>query len=215
MLRTKAVKLTVIPAMAFRVKLPGGPSITIQRSDYKQPGIAAISRTSGEAIPAANVNIKKYPLEAFKEAIELTSGLPYNRTKEKAQKGIKVTKEMTKEEKEIVEEEIVVDSAEYEKIVEKYSDKKGKLSYDLINKDFIRFAKTSSVVRDLAAEGATAKKIHNYIVTNKIRNIVGNHDLSDKQVKAMVELLDEIYPKGIFKDLDSEIRKMVKTNKRK
>ena len=215
MLRTKAVKLTVIPAMAFRVKLPGGPSITIQRSDYQQPGIASISRTSGEAIPAANINTKMFPPEAFKEAIELTNGLPYNRTKEKRQKGIKVTKEMTKEEKEIVEEEIAIDTAEYQKIVDKYSDKKGKLSYDLINKDFIKFAKSSSVVRDLAEEGATAKKIHNYIVVNKIRNITDNHDLSDKEVKALVGLLDEVYPKGIFKDLDSEIRKMVKVNKRK
>ena len=71
------------------------------------------------------------------------------------------------------------------------------------------------MVRDLAEEGATAKKIHNYIVANKIRNITGQHDLSDKQVKAMVALLDETYPKGIFKELDGEIRKMVKTNKRK
>ena len=215
MLRTKAVKLTTIPAMAFRAKLPGGPSITIQRSDYEQPGIASISRTSGEAIPAANINTKVFPPEAFKEAIELTSGLPYNRTKEKKQKGIKVTKEMTKEEKEVVEEEIVIDSEEYQKILDKYEDKNGKLSYDLINKDFIKFAKSSSIVRDMAAEGATAKKIHNYVVTNKIRNITGNQDLSDKQVKKMVELLDETYPKGIFKELDSEIRKMVKTNKRK
>ena len=159
MLRTKAVKLTVIPAMAFRVKLPGGPSITIQRSDYQQPGIASISRTSGEAIPAANINTKMFPPEAFKEAIELTNGLPYNRTKEKRQKGIKVTKEMTKEEKEIVEEEIAIDTAEYQKIVDKYSDKKGKLSYDLINKDFIKFAKSSSVVRDLAEEGDSWDKI--------------------------------------------------------
>ncbi len=215
MLRTKSVKLTVIPAMAFRVKLPGGPSITIQRSDYQQPGIASISRTSGEAIPAANVNTKMYPPEAFKEAIELTYGLPYNRTKENKQKGIKVTKEMTKEEKEIVEEEIIIDSAEYQKILDKYEDKNGKLSYDLINKDFIKFAKSSSVVRDLAAEGATAKKIHNYVVANKIRNITGNQDLTDKQVKRMVELLDEAYPKGVFKELDAEIRKMVKANKRK
>ena len=122
---------------------------------------------------------------------------------------------MTKEEKEIVEEEIIIDSAEYQKILDKYEDKNGKLSYDLINKDFIKFAKSSSVVRDLAAEGATARKIHNYVVANKIRNITGNQDLTDKQVKRMVELLNEAYPKGVFKELDAEIRKMVKANKRK
>ena len=58
MLRTKSVKLTVIPAMAFRVKLNEGPSITIQRADCEQPGIASISRTSGEATPSKNTNMK-------------------------------------------------------------------------------------------------------------------------------------------------------------
>ena len=210
MLRTKAVKLTVIPAMAFRVKLPGGPSITIQRSDYEQPGIASISRTSGEAIPAANINQKMFPPEAFKEAIEKTSGLPYNRTKEKRQKGIKVTKEMTKQEKEIIEEEIVIDSAEYQKIVDKYLDKSGKLSYDLVNKDFIKFLKSSSVVRDMAAEGATAKKIHNYIVGNKIRNITKNDALTNAEVDKIIEVLDELNPKGVLKDLNAEIRKILR-----
>jgi hypothetical protein len=210
MLRTKAVKLTVIPAMAYRVKSPKGINITVQRADKQQPGIASISRTSGEAVPTDNTDLKAYPLKAFKEAIELTNGLPY-----KNQKGVKVTREMLAEKKEKVKEEVVVDPKEYGKIVEKYSDKNGKFSYDLINKDFIKFAKSSSVVRDLAAEGATAKKIHNYVVANKIRNITGNQDLTDKQVKRMVELLDEAYPKGVFKELDAEIRKMVKANKRK
>ena len=210
MLRTKAVKLSVIPAMAFRVKLPAGPSITIQRADYEQPGIAAISRTSGEAIPAANVNLKMYPMEAFAEAIAKTNGLPYKR-----EKGIKVTKEMVKEDKKTVEEEIVIDSKDYQKIVDKYTDKSGKLSYDLINKDFIRFAKSSSVVRDMIAEKKTAAKIRDYIVANKIRNITDDDDLSDKEIKKIVELLDATYAKGIFKDLNNEIRRMLSSSKKK
>ena len=74
MLRTTAVELTTIPAAAFRIKTADGPSITVQRDDYKQPGIASISRTSGEPIPSKNTNLKKYPLEAFREAIEKTNG---------------------------------------------------------------------------------------------------------------------------------------------
>ena len=210
MLRTKAVKLSVIPAMAFRVKLASGPSITIQRADYEQAGIASISRTSGQAIPAKNINQKMYPPEAFAEAIALTNGLPYRRDK-----GIKVTKEMVKEKKEKPVEEVIVDSNEYQILVDKYSDKNGKLSYDLINKDFIKFAKSSSVVRDMVAENQSAAKIRNYVVGNKIRNIVGNQDLTDKQVKAMVDLLDEAYPKGVFKELNDEIRKMLSANKKK
>ena len=215
MLRTKSVKLTVIPAMAFRVKLNEGPSITIQRADCEQSGIASISRTSGEAIPSKNTNMKMYPMEAFKEAIELTNGLPYNRAKEKRQKGIKVTKEMVKEEKAKPVEEIIIDSDEYQKVVDHYTDKNGKLSYDLLNKDFIKFAKSSSVVRNMVGEGTTLAKLRNYIVCNKIRNITENDKLSDKQVKKMVELLDEAYVKGIFKDLNEELKKMIGKNKRK
>ncbi|MBQ6126700.1 MAG: hypothetical protein IJI77_06755 [Erysipelotrichaceae bacterium] len=210
MLRTKAVKLTVIPAMAYRVKSPKGINITVQRADKQQPGIASISRTSGEAVPTDNTDLKAYPLKAFKEAIELTNGLPY-----KNQKGVKVTKEMVAEKKEKVKEEVVVDPKEYGKIVEKYSDKSGKFSYDLINKDFIKFAKTSKVVGDLLADGATLAKLRNYIVSTKFRNITGNHNLTDKQIKAMTELLDENYPKGVFKDLSGELRKLVGANKKK
>ena len=211
MLRTKSVKLKTIPAMAYRVKSPKGPSITVQRSDREQPGIASISRTSGEAVPAANTDLKAYPMEAFKEAIDLTNGLPY-----KNQKGVKVTKEMVKEKKvKEPEEEVVINYDDYLKIVEKYSDKSGKLSYELLNKDFIKFAKSSSIVRNMIEEGSTAAKIRNYVVSNKIRNITGNDDLTDKEIRKIVELLDEAYPKSVFKELDAEIRRMLSANKKK
>ena len=210
MLRTKAVKLTVIPAMAYRVKQAEGPSITILRDDYEQAGIASISRTSGEPIPAKNVNLKMFPLEAFREAIEKTIGLPY-----KKGKPAKVEKGSLKEKKEKPVEEVIVDSNEYQMIIDKYTDKNGKLSYDLLNKDFIKFAKSSSVVRKMIEEGATPAKVRNYVVGNKIRNITNNDKLTDKQVKKMAELLDEAYPKGVFKDLNAEIRKMVAANKKK
>ena len=64
-------------------------------------------------------------------------------------------------------------------------------------------------------EGATPAKVRNYVVGNKIRNITNNDKLTDKQVKKMAELLDEAYPKGVFKDLNAEIRKMVAANKKK
>ena len=215
MIRTSAVKLTVIPAVAYRQKLTaGGSGIMILRPDYKQPGIASISTKTGEAIPAVNTNVKKYPLEAFKEAMDLTRGLPY-----KKQGNIKVNKDMVLETAEDVaekvEEEVIVDSAEYQMIVDHYSDKNGKLSYDIMNKDFIKFAKSSSVVRDMIAERKSAAAIRNYIVSNKFRNITGNHDLDSKQLKKITELLDEVSPKSVYKDIDAEVRKMLKTNKRK
>ncbi len=208
MLRTKAVKLSVIPAMAFRAKLRNGPSITIQRSDYEAAGIGSISRTSGEAIPSANTNTKMYPPEAFAEALKLTNGLPYL----KGQKGVKVDPKTFVDEK--VPEEVIVDSEDYEKIVNYYMDKNGKLSYDLLNKDFIKFAKSSSKVRDLVAEGATVAKIRLYIASHKFATITGNSQLSDKEVKKIIELLDETSPKGVFKELNEELKRMLSAAKK-
>ena len=210
MLRTKAVKLTVIPAVVYRAKSPRGINVTIVRPDKKQPGIAAISRTTGEGVPTQNTDLKAYPLEAFKEAIELTAGLPY-----KNQNAPKVSKEDFKVKKEKVVEEVTVDEKDYQKVVDRYTDKNGKFSYDLINKDMITFAKRSSVVKDMVAEGTTVAKLKNYIVGNKIRNITGNDDLTDKQIKLIVDRLDENHTKSIFKELEAELRKMLKVNKRK
>ena len=210
MLRTKSVKLTVIPGVAFRIKSADGPSITIQRADYEAAGIASISRTSGGPIPSANTNMKMYPIEAFEEAIEKTNGLPFKRGK-----GAKADKKMFKEKKEKPVEEVIIDSDEYQKVVDHYSDKNGKLSYDLLNKDFIRFAHSSSIVRKMIEEGTTVAKLRNYISCNKIRNITGNDKLTDKEVKKMVELLDETYAKGIFKELNEELKRMLGKNKRK
>jgi len=115
MIRTKAVKLTAIPAIAFRQKLTaGGSGITILRSDTKQPGIASIS-----------------------------------------------------------------------------------------------------TVRDMVAEKKSAAAIRNYIISHKIKNITGNEKLTSKELKKMVELLDEVSPKGVYKELNSEIRKMIGSDKKK
>ncbi len=215
MIRTKAVKLSVIPAIAFRQKLSaGGSGITLIRSDTTQPGMASISRTSGEAIPNKQTDLKKYPMEAFAEALELTKGLPY-----KKQKGAKADEklfmETHKEDDVFIEEEIIIDSAEYQKIIDRYSDKNGKLSYDLMNKDFIKFLKSSSVVRDMVAEGKSAAAIRNYVISHKIKNITGNDKLTAKQLKKIVELLDEVSPKGVYKELDNEIRRMLTANKKR
>ena len=88
MIRTDTVDLTVIKAVAFRQKLmSGGSGITILRYDMDQPGIASISKTSGEPIPTDNTPADVYPAEAFREAIKLTAGMPY-----KKRGGVRLTK---------------------------------------------------------------------------------------------------------------------------
>ena len=214
MIRTNVVKLTVIEGIAFRQKLPsGGSGITILRPDCKQPGIASISKTSGEAIPSANTNKKMYPQKAFKEAMELTKGMAF-----KKQGNVKITDDMFPkkvEEPEVEEEIVLVDMRDYRAIVDHYSDSKGKLSYDLMNKDFIKLLKSSKVVSEMIAERKSAASIRNYIVSTKFKNISGNHDLTSKQLAAITDLLNEDHPKGVYKELNAEIRKMLGSSKKK
>ena len=206
MIRTKVVNLTKIKGIAFRQKLPsGGSGIVILREGVAQPGIASISKTSGEAIPTANTPTDVYPPDVFKEAISLTAGLPYKKLGK-----VELSDEIAVEEpaERQVEEEVIVDSEEYAKIVEKYTDKNGKLSYGLLNKDMIKFAYSSSIVRKMVEDGESDDKIRLYIAGTKFRKITGNPELTNAQVLKIVELLDEVSPKGVFKEFNEELRKM-------
>lgn len=209
MIRTETVQLKSIPAKAYRQKLPaGGSGVVIMRKNSAQPGIASISKKTGEAIPAANTPADLFPLEAFQEAITLTAGLPYKKRRAVSEAEKKLDKEPKS--KEAAEVEVVINSDEYQKIVETYTNKKGALSYDLLNKDMIRFAHNSSKVREMIAEKESVKTIRTYIVGTKFRNITGNTELTDKQVQKMTDLLDEVSPKGVFKELNDELRKKLK-----
>ena len=152
-----------------------------------------------------------FPEEAFKEAMRLTLGLPYRKTTP-----VKVTEDMIVKEikEEEPEPEIKLNEEAYQAIVARYTDKSGHLSYDLINKEMIRFAKSSSIVRGMIQEGKKASVIRNYIVSNKFRNIADNDDLTNADIKLIVEMLDEVSPKGVFKELDAEIRKMLGAQKK-
>ncbi len=211
MVRTDVVTLSVIEGIAYRQKLPaGGSGIVILREDAAQPGIASISKTTGQAIPSANTPKKLYPQEAFQEAIALTAGLPYKKRGSVQIKGAPLAAETAEEAEEVMEEEAVVDSAEYQKIVDQYTGKDGKLSYALLNRDMIKFAHSSSIVRRMIEAGESIEAIRLYTVGTKFRNITGNKDLTDAQVLKMADLLDEVSPKGVFRELNDEIRRSLK-----
>ena len=211
-IRTNVVKLETIKAFAYRQKLQAGDSaIVIVRPDVKQPGMATISKKTGEPVPSANTPVKRYPAEAFKEAMALTNGMLY-----KKQGSIKVTEEMFVEPEEEKEPEVItLNEAAYRKIVEHYTDKNGKLSYDLVNSELIKFMKSSSIVRKMIADGEKASDIRDYIVLNKLRNIAGDLDMKEEEVFMIVDLLDEVSPKGLFKELNVEIRSALAKNKAK
>jgi hypothetical protein len=211
MIRTNVVELTTIKAFAYRQKLKAGDnSILIYRPDIKQPGIASISKSTGEPVIARNTNLEKFPLEAFKEAIALTNGMPY-----KKQGSIKVTKDMFVEPVKEEEEEIIeINEAALEAVTAHYTDRNGRVSYDLINKELIKFAKSSSIVREMIAEGKSAKAIREYIVLNKFRNISGNDSLRDQEVFKIADMIDGLDNRGMFRELNEELRKLFAKNKR-
>ena len=219
MIRTDSVSLTTMPgAIAYRRKLPsGGSAIVIICAGKPQPGIATISKSSGEPIIAANSPKGVYSVDAFKEAMTLTAGMPYRKqgkptTAEVAEEPI----ELPDEEGAVTEEqaEVVIDADEYQKLVDTYTDKNGKLSYDLMNKEMIQFAHKSEVVAQMIGAGESEDAILAYIVGTKFRNATGNKNLTDEQVAVMAQLIDDVSPIGAFKELKAKIRSMQADAKR-
>lgn len=207
MIRTMMVELSTIEAAAYRQKLRGGHSgIVIMRFDTEQPGLATVDRKSGEPNPSHNTDLKLFPLEAFKEALELTSGVPYSR---RGKIKLSSEKEGASTQEESAEELATVDSAEYEAIVKTYTNRKGELSYELINKDFIQFAKSSKTVSNMIANHASVDDIRDHVVKVKLESITGNRNLTVAQTQRIVEMLDEVSPRHVFKELNDEIRKML------
>lgn len=212
MVRTNTVSLSVVAGIAYRVKLAsGGSGIVILGEGMDQPGLASISKTSGKVVLSANTPKDLYPKEAFEEAIALTAGMPYKlqgRAYVKADAPTPVQEPAIPEE--LAADETVVSNADYQKIVEHYTDKNGKLSYALINKDMIKFSHSSSIVRKMKEAGEKAETIRLYTVGAKFRGITHHKALTDAEVKKIVELLDEVSPKGVLKEFNDEIRKGLK-----
>lgn len=211
MIRTPLVELNTIEAVAFRRKLRNSKTaVIIMRYDGGQPGQALLDRNSGGADPSHNTQMDRYPMEAFIEALDLTRDLPYS-----ARGRVKITgtpqnaNEPDPDGEDDAEEIATVCSAEYAAIVDAYTNKKGELSYQLLNKDFIQFAKSSKLVADMVTNGATDAQIRDHVVRVKLEQLTGNADLDDAQVARIVEMLDEISPRNVFRDLNDEIRKML------
>ena len=210
MIRTVVVALTVIPGFAYRKRLSiGGSGIVILRPGTAQPGLAGISRTTGEPVLSENTQTELFPLEAFREAAELTRGLPYRNLT-----GVKLVLDQPAEAPEVVEDSLpeeaaAVSSEEYNAVVRKYTDSEGRLSYDLLNRDLIRFAHRSSTVRAMVSAGEGVDAIRLYITGTKFRSITKNNNLTDAQIQRISALLDEAYPRGVFQELNKELRRMI------
>lgn len=206
MIRTKSIALNSIRGFAYRQKLASGDvSIVVYENPDKQPGIASVSKKTGAPIITANTP-KYFSKEVFEEAIALTNGMPYYRLGKPRIVEVIINNDDSAE-TESIEDAVIIDSDEYQKIVDKYTNKYGKLSYELLNKDLIKTAHRNKLVNSMIEEGATVKEIRTTVVRIKVKELTGNDKLSDQQVNKIVELLDEVYEKGVFSEFNDEIRK--------
>ena len=213
-IRTKAVELSTIPAIAYKQKLAsGGAGIKILRTDGTS-AVCTIDKRTSEMVPYSKFDEEQFPFGAFDEALELTNSLPYS-----ARGNIKVVELDEVQADDVIEEAPVeqVDmtlSPEYEAIVERYADEKGELNYTLMNKDFIQFAARSKTVSTMIGEGAGQDDILLFIVKSRATEISRSKEsLDDASVLLLIESLDEMNPRSAYKELKAHINRMLSRNK--
>lgn len=214
-IRTRLVELSSLEAVAYRQKLRGGQvGVVILRQDTAQPGLALLNRQSGTPDPAHNTPADLYPLEAFQEALELTSGLPYSSrgpvrspAAVAGEADAPVPSELTDEAP--AEAVATVNSGDYAAIVKAYTNKKGELSYELLNKALIQAARSNPFVATMVAEGASLEEIRDHVVKANFEAVTGNRALSSAEVQRIVELLDEVSPRSVLRELNEDLRKML------
>jgi len=210
-IRTKAVELSTIPAVAYKQKLSnGGAGIKIMRTDELKSVVCTLDKRSGEPLPRGKFDEALFPLESFDEAIELTNGLPYS-----SRGNISVMPTETSEPEDVLEdappEQVDMTlSPEYQAIVERYSDEKGKMNYALMNKEFIQFASKSKTVANMAANNNGQDEILLFIIKNRAAFIANlKESLDDEAIGRLIETLDEIDPRSAFKELKSHINRIL------
>lgn len=216
-IRTRLVELSTLEAVAYRQKLRGGQvGVVILRQDTAQPGLALLNRQSGSADPAHNTSSDLYPMEAFEEALELTSGLPYSSrgpVRSPAAAGAVASGDapLPSELSEEASPEAVatVNSADYSAIVKAYTNKKGELSYELLNKALIQAARSNPFVARMVADGASLEEVRDHVVKANFEAVTGNRSLSAAEVQRIVELLDEVSPRSVLRELNEDLRKLL------
>ena len=213
-IRTTAIELITIPAIAYKQKLSsGGAGIKIYRLDRDVSAVFTIDKRTGEAIPYGASDPDLFPDEAVLEALELTSGLPYT-ARGKLKITLFVEPDAVDDVEDVVETETekvdMVDSEEYHAFIARYTDEKGKLNYTLMNKDFIQFASKSKVVSEMVAKKSSTNEILLFIIKSRASFLTGKKEsLSDAQTEALIETLDEIDPRSAFKELTAHIRRLL------
>lgn len=210
-IRTKAVEINTIPAIAYKIKLAsGGSGLKLHRTDRELTAYAVIDKRTGNAQPDGRADAELFPEAAFEEALEELAGLPFS-----GRGKVRITVSDEAEAEEIAEsapepapEIQMLDSDEYKAIIERFSDEHGKMNYALMNKQFMQFANVSKIVGELIGKGAKQEEILVFIIQNRAAHLAGKREnLSETQAKALLEAIEELDPRSAFKELNLFVRK--------
>jgi len=215
-IRTRAIELTAIPAVAYKQKLAsGGAGVKLMRIDREETAVATIDKRTGEPVYYGIVDESLFPYEAFEEAVDLLEGLPYS-ARGKLKINVTESPDSGDIDADAPPEKInMVDSDEYLAIIERYCDENNKLNYQLMNKDFIQFAAKSKVVSNKIENKASVEEIMVFVVKSRAAMIAGKKEsLPDDLALSLIETLDEIDPRSAFKELAVYIRRMQGKNKK-
>jgi hypothetical protein len=105
-----------------------------------------------------------------------------------------------------------VNSADYAAIVKAYTNKKGELSYELLNKALIQAARSNPFVATMVASKASLEEIRDHVVKANFEAVTGNRSMSSYEVQQIVELLDEVSPRSVLREFVEDLRKMLATS---
>ena len=216
MIRTELVKLSTVAGLAYKQKLTaGGAGLAIitpnERAAY------TINKRDGSVVPYGTVNENIFTDAMVKEALELTKGLSYKRLGNVT----KVYEDSHYDESSIdleSEDDVssidVVASKEYEGFIMEYTDKNEKFSYQLMNRDLMRFADKSSVVGNMVTAGESDEAIMRYIVRSRAVNLARTKSVDDSFLEAFIETFDSMNTRSAFKELNAHIRTKKSKTKR-
>ena len=216
MIRTETVKLNSIIGLAYKEKLAaGGAGLAIitpnDRAAY------TINKRDGKAVPYGPVNGNVFTSAVVSEALELTKGLSYKRSG----KIIKVyddihcdeTSAELETEDDITSIDVVL-SKEYAGFITEYTDKNGKFSYQLMNRDLMKFADSSKIANEMVANNDNDDAIVRYIVRMKAVNLAKTKTMDDKFLTVFIETFDSMNTRSAFKELKTHIRTKKSKTKR-
>jgi hypothetical protein len=207
MIRTETVQITSIKGIAYKQKLTsGGAGITIITPDDK--AVFTVNKRDGTCAPYGTVS-DLFTEAVISEALELTRGLPYKRFGAISKVYPDSHCDESPVELETDDEKIeidVVSSAEYKEFLSKYTDKRGRFSYQLMNKDLMQFASKSRIVSKKLAEKADVDEIVKYVVKSKAADLCRNKGMSDEMLAVFIDTFDSMDTRSAFKELRAYLR---------